>query len=131
MGSKDVLMAIKNEESIEVLEALARVITTRVELLKCLEEIEIDTQKGEWAGASEDLRVRRIKGNKSMYNKVGLLSENNRSCIIVDGVEVKGVTRLDVHRDTKSLKTVISIDFECDLDTVERKKDRFFVDERE
>lgn len=131
MNSRDVLAAIKNEESIEVLEALARVITTRVELLKCLEEIEIDTQKGEWAGASEDLRVRRIKGNKSMYNKVGLLSENNRSCIIVDGVEIKGVTRLDVHRDTKSLKTAISIDFECDLDTVERKKDRFFVDERE
>ncbi len=131
MGSKDVLMAIKNEESIEVLEALARVIESRITLLKCLEEIEKDTQKGEWAGASEDLRVRRIKGNKSMYNKVGLLSENNRSCIIVDGVEIKGVTRLDVHRDTKSLKTVISIDFECDLDTVERKKDRFFVDERE
>ena len=40
MNSRDVLAAIKKEESIEVLEALARVITTRVELLKCLEEIE-------------------------------------------------------------------------------------------
>ena len=40
MESKDILIAIKNEERIEVLEALARVIATRVELLKCLEEIE-------------------------------------------------------------------------------------------
>ena len=71
------------------------------------------------------------KGDENMgYNKVELLSEHNRSRIIVDGVEIKRVTRLDVHRDTKRLKTVISIDFECDLDTVERKKDRFFVDER-
>ncbi len=131
MESKDVLIAIKNEESIEVLEALARVIESRITLLKCLEEIEKDTQKGEWAGASEDLRVRRIKGNKSMYNEVELLSERNRSRIFVDGVEIKGVTRLDIHREANSCKTEISIDFECDLDTVERKKDRFFVDERE
>lgn len=41
MVSKDVLMAIKNEERIEVLEALARVIGTRIELLRCLEEITV------------------------------------------------------------------------------------------
>lgn len=40
MESKDVLIAIKNEESIEVLEALVRVIESRITLLKCLEEIE-------------------------------------------------------------------------------------------
>lgn len=90
-----------------------------------------DPQNCEWAGASS-VGIHRIKGNlDTRYNKVELLSEHNRSRIIVDGVEIKRVTRLDVHRDTKSLKTVISIDFECDLDTVERKKDRFFVDERE
>lgn len=90
-----------------------------------------NAHKCEWAGASS-VGIHRIKGNlDTRYNKVELLSEHNRSRIIVDGVEIKRVTRLDVHRDTKSLKTVISIDFECDLDTVERKKDRFFVDERE
>lgn len=65
------------------------------------------------------------------YNNVKLSSEHNRSRIFVDGTEIKSVTRLDVHRDADSCKTEISIDFECDLDTVERKKDRIFVNERE
>lgn len=65
------------------------------------------------------------------YNNVKLLSEHNQSRIFVDGTEIKSVTRLDVHRDADSCKTEISIDFECDLDTVERKKDRIFVNERE
>lgn len=65
------------------------------------------------------------------YSNVELLSERNRSRIFVDGTEIKSVTRLDVHRDADSCKTEISIDFECDLDTVERKKDRIFVNERE
>ena len=76
--------------------------------------------------------IHRIKGNlDTRYNKVELLSEHNRSRLFIDGTEIKGVTRLDIHRDANGCKTEISIDFECDLDTVERKKDRFFVDERE
>lgn len=53
------------------------------------------------------------------YNNVKLLSEHNRSRIIVDGVEIKNVTRLDIHRDIENCKTIVSINFECDLDTVE------------
>lgn len=56
------------------------------------------------------------------YNNVRLLSEHNRSRIFVDGTEIKNVTRLDVHRDANNCKTEISIDFECDLDTVEQKE---------
>lgn len=62
------------------------------------------------------------------YNKVGLLARNNKTRTFVDGVEVKGVTRLDVHRDTNSCKTEISIDFECDLDTAKQKNDRVVID---
>lgn len=65
------------------------------------------------------------------YNKVELLSQHNCSRLFIDGTEIKGVTRLDIHRDANDCKTEISIDFECDLDTVERKKDRIFVNERE
>ena len=56
------------------------------------------------------------------YNKVELLSQHNCSRLFIDGTEIKGVTRLDIHRDANGCKTEISIDFECDLDTVERKK---------
>lgn len=58
------------------------------------------------------------------YNEVELLSERNRSRIFVDGTEIKGITKLDIHREANSCKTEISIDFECDLDTVQLKKDR-------
>lgn len=64
-------------------------------------------------------------------NNVRLLSKDNKTRIFVDGTEIKGVTRLDIHRDANGCKTEVSIDFECDLDTVEQKKDRVFVDECE
>lgn len=63
------------------------------------------------------------------YSNVELLSERNRSRIFVDGTEIKGITKLDIHREANSRKTEISIDFECDLSTVQLKKDRVIVNE--
>lgn len=88
-----------------------------------------DPQNCEWAGASS-VGIHRIKGNlDTRYNKVELLSEHNRSRLFIDGTEIKGVTRLDIHRDANGCKTEISIDFECDLNTVQLKKDRVIVNE--
>lgn len=70
------------------------------------------------------------KGDENMeYNKVELLSQHNCSRLFIDGTEIKGVTRLDIHRDANDCKTEISIDFECDLNTVQLKKDRVIVNE--
>lgn len=64
-----------------------------------------------------------------MYNKVGLLVKNNKTRIFVDGVELRRVSAFDVHRHMGQNTTTMSVEFECDLDTAEQKKDRVIINE--
>lgn len=65
------------------------------------------------------------------YNNVRLLSKDNKTRIFIDDVEIKWVSGFELRRYAGQDQTTISIEFACDLNTTERKKDRVLIDKRE
>lgn len=53
-------------------------------------------------------------------NKVEVLSVNNKMKLFIDGTEVKGLKKLDIHRSAENPRAVISMELICDLNTKEQ-----------
>lgn len=54
------------------------------------------------------------------FNRVNVISHDNKIDVFIDGVKVKGLLYVNIKREVDDPKTVLELKLKCNLDTKEQ-----------